>query len=290
MKDKYSDPWKIYADRYETLYWKPCKPSDDDKKIFHKFVEQALKRSEDKSAASEKERKRALVLGATPAIRDVLSQSDVDVTLLYINNEMVHAMNKLITHKKKETIISGNWLDMPFPDNYFDIVIDDLALGNIDEKNEQEFLGEISRVLKPSGCWIFRIFFVPDGFVKLLQEQILKQFEIRDDTYNRDCELFIHFVYNVFDIKKKISDTSLVKKSLTKYWKDGAYHYPDKKVEQWMNDMYKMWSPFEKMWRVSVKKELYSWVSKKFKIIKEEPATDYIWGHSFPVLMCRPKK
>lgn len=289
MKENYIDPWIEFADRYEALYWPPCKPYNDDKRIFRRFVEEALKRSENKSAAG-KERKRALVLGATPAVRDVLSEFDVEVTLLDINQEMVLAMNKLIAHKKKETIVHGNWLKMPFPDDHFDIVIDDLALGNIDKKNEQTFLGEIRRVLKPRGSWVFRIFYIPDNFVKLSVEQILKKFEEMDETYNRDCELFAYYLFCVFDQKEGIADTSLIKRALSGYWKKDAYHYPNKKVERWMNDMHKMWRPFEKRWRVGVKKELYSWVSKKFEIVKEEHAADHMWGPSFPVLMCRPKK
>jgi len=277
FKEKYADPWKDYMKKYETLYWAPGKPSDQERKIFCKFIKKV------------KGAKKALVLGATPAVRDSLAKFDIEVTLLDASKDIIKGMDQLITHNKKENKIEGNWLKMPFEDNSFDIVMGDLIIGNLNAENQQKFLREVKRVLKPKGYLIHRIFYIPLKLGFGDTEDILEMFSKFKQNYDRNTELFICLMYNTYNPKTNEVYTSEIKKTLAKYRKGNKYVYPDKKVEKLMNRTYEMWQPFEKVWHCGTKKEVFSWISEEFDIIKEKSAKDHIFGKWFPIIMCRAK-
>jgi ubiquinone/menaquinone biosynthesis C-methylase UbiE len=283
IKKYYSDPWKVYADRYRDLYWAPGKPTEQERKIFFKFFKDCLK-------LCKTEKPKALVLGATPSVRDELAKLDVDVTLLDLNPVMVKAMNKLVTHNKQEKYVKGSWLDIPFKEGTFDIVAGDLVVGNIDLKNNDKFVKEVSRVLKPHGFWIHRIFWIPDNWVKLSVEEILKKFSKMKPTYNRSSEIFIHMLYDFFDKGKLEAATSYAGKQLGKFIKNGKFFYPQNKyVEGWLKDAYEMWKPFKKIWLAANKEITLSWFTPYFDIVKEESANDHFFAKWFPLIVCRKK-
>ncbi|MBW2982298.1 class I SAM-dependent methyltransferase [Candidatus Woesearchaeota archaeon] len=279
MKKKYTDPWKDFAERYDEFYAAPGKPTNDEKKIFYKLIKNTnIKKG------------KALVLGATPALRDILAKFNLEVTIVDINKKMIKAMNRLIAHKKKEKIVESNWLKMPFPDNHFDIILGDLTISNLDAKNQPRFFKEVKRILKPTGYWIHRIFLMPLGWKFESTETVLKRFSKIKHPYDRNTELFAYLAYNIYNKKTHEIDTSKVKKVLDKYWKKNRYVYPKSpKVEELMNRAYQMWKPFKKVWYLGTKKEIFSRLSKFFKIIKEDYAKDHYFGKSFIVIVCRPK-
>ncbi|TKJ17811.1 hypothetical protein CEE44_04770 [Candidatus Woesearchaeota archaeon B3_Woes] len=281
LKKNYTDPWKEYANRYEKFYWEPGKPTKQEKKIFYKFIKEALKK---------RKKTRALILGATPSIRDELAKFNVEVTLIDINKNMINEMSKLTTHKKKEIIVKGNWINTKFPDNHFDIVMGDLVLGNLDAKHQPKFLKEVKRILKQEGYWIHRMFFFPPNWKFESTEQVLKKFSKMKHNYDRSTELLVYLVYNTYNKKTHEVYTREIKKTLKKYWKKDKYIYPnDPKVEELMNEMYTMYKPLKKTWYTGTKKEVFSRISKFFKIIKEDFAKDHYFGRSFIIIVCKPK-
>lgn len=281
FKKTYADPWKEYTKRYEKFYWAPGKPTNHEGKIFYGFIKDSFK--------NNKGKKSVLVLGATPAVRDTLARFNTEITLLDATKAIMKSMTKLIKHKKQERFFEGSWLDMPFSDNSFDVVAGDLILGNIDAKNKQKFLKEVKRVLKPKGYFVHRIFYVPLNWKKDSTEKVLQRFAKMDQKYNRNTELFMYLLYNTYNPKTHEVYASIMKKEIDKYRKRGKYVYSDPVVEMLMNEAYEMWKPFKKIWHTGLKREVFSWISKEFNIIRQDYAKDHKFAKTFPVIMCRAK-
>ncbi|MCK4745032.1 class I SAM-dependent methyltransferase [Candidatus Parcubacteria bacterium] len=96
---------------------------------------------------------KALVLGATPKIRDLLAKHKIDTTLLEANKSMYVAMSRLIKIKNnEEKFICGDWLnaDKIFKKNTFDFIIGDEPHCNLSFKNWPKFFQGIYNILKPN--------------------------------------------------------------------------------------------------------------------------------------------
>jgi len=112
-----------------------------------------------KSTGLKKRNKKlkALVLGSTPEIRDMLAKNKIDTTLLDANRSMYEAMNKLTKRRnKKEKLVIGNWLDMDkvLGKNKFDFVIGDAPHCNLAFKTWPRFFEGLYNVLKPGGYFM----------------------------------------------------------------------------------------------------------------------------------------
>lgn len=95
---------------------------------------------------------KALILGVTPEIRDLLSKYQVNTVCLDFNPIMAEAMTDLVKKKNpKEKILIGDWLRMPFPQNNFDIVISDCPQDNLPYQKFNLLFQNIYQVLKFNG-------------------------------------------------------------------------------------------------------------------------------------------
>lgn len=95
---------------------------------------------------------KALILGVTPEIRDLLSKYQIDTVCLDFNPIMAEAMTHLVKKKnQREKIVIGDWLKMPFPQNNFDLVIADCPQDNLPYQKFNLLFQNIYRVLKPDG-------------------------------------------------------------------------------------------------------------------------------------------
>jgi ubiquinone/menaquinone biosynthesis C-methylase UbiE len=280
VKKNYGDPWEGYAKRYATLYWQPGKPSAGDLQIYSNFMKKA----------SGGKKGKVLVLGATPSVRDVVSKFSTEICCIDMSAVMFKEMTKLTHHNKKEKFVQGNWIKMPFPDNYFDMVVGDLVFENLDARTKPLFVKEVHRVLQKGGYWIHRIFYVPENFKYKSTTAILKKFSKKDALRDRNMELFCTFLYNTYNPRTHEVDAGKIKKAIAVYWKNGRYSYPEsRKVEKWMNKAYQMWTPFKKKWHLGRKEESFAYILKKFDILKEGGAKDHYFGRTFPIIMCRAK-
>jgi len=268
--------WLKYAENYKKDTY-PGKPSPDDLDIFYKFIKKAI----------GKKKARILVLGATPGMRDVAAKFNSEITLIDNNKDVIKAMSKLIKHKKKEKKIVGNWLKMPFKDNYFDVVIGDLIIGNIHGEKNKDLIKEIYRILKPKGYWIHRVYVIENNLKRKNTEDMIKEFSKAIKKY-KNIGLMDALIKNSYNPKTRFIYTSAIKKSLDKYGKNNKCIYPEnKKIEKIMNKEYNLWSPFKVKWYVGTKKEVFSRLSKYFKVLRKGKTKDHYLPENYVVVMCR---
>lgn len=107
--------WKSIAAKWKH-HCPPGIPSEDDQKLYEELMLEGLE---------GKEKKKVLVLGATPEIRNIIAKhDDIDVTIIDQNMEMILAMTELMTKENKnEKWIQGNWLTVDYFNHYFDVVL-----------------------------------------------------------------------------------------------------------------------------------------------------------------------
>jgi len=105
-----------------------------------------------KQILKKKKEIKALVLGVTPEIRDLLAEYNIDTVCLDNNSLMAKAMDRLVKKKNlKEKIIIGDWLNMPFPEKHFDLIISDCPQDNLPYGKFDLLFENIYKVLKSKG-------------------------------------------------------------------------------------------------------------------------------------------
>lgn len=138
--------WKTFATKVWAKKKPPYKPSKGEIKFWEKII---------KKVAAETENPKVLILGATPEFRDMLAKYPIDVILLDINQEMKKAMDDLLkTKPMREKFIKGDWLDMPFNNESFDVVMGDTPHHNIKKSIYHRFFSQIKRALKKDGYFL----------------------------------------------------------------------------------------------------------------------------------------
>ena len=158
------------------LRWKrlqpPWKPSSERIRIYRQLIE--------KYALGNK----ALVLDATPEVRDLLAKMKFKVTVWDFSASMVKAMTSLKKMKSQERIIIGDWLTTKLPTKY-DLIIGDSAVCNLLPKEYKTFFQRINKLLKDDGIFICQnpVSAKPRQKTKISIQEIINKLRNRPSYY-----------------------------------------------------------------------------------------------------------
>lgn len=163
--------WREFVEKWRVLN-PPWKPSVERVGLYRELIKKYVK--------GEK----ALVLGATPEIRDLLAKLKFKVTLLDISLPMVRAMTFLKKTKNKEKIIIGDWLKAKLNERY-DLVIGDSVITNLLPSQYTKFFKQVQRFLKNDGIFISQGVFLskPISKYRISIKQIINKAKNRPDYY-----------------------------------------------------------------------------------------------------------
>ena len=283
-QEKFSSPWKTFASRWQ-YYTPPGRPSKQVIKIYKEFSLKVI---------SKKRKPFALVLGATPELRDLLFKLKIKRAMIDLSLEMILAMTNLRRYKdQKEIILKANWLENPLSSNLFDLILGDIVLPNIPFSKQKNLLKEIKRLLKPKGCLIIRHYLIPDDFQFFSFEEILQKFKSLPFYKNESMEVFAYFLNTVWNPRSKIAKAREIKKRLKKYWKKNRFVFPHKTLERVLNGIWMMWQPFDKTWATDWERNVFKQMEPYFKILKKTVLSDCRFSEinkSFPIWLCQVKK
>lgn len=111
-----------------------------------------------KKAIGKKRKFKALVLGATPELRNLVLKNKGELVTLDFSLEMILQSSLLIKSPdlEKEIIVKSDWLKSPLASGYFDLVLADAAFINVSPKDQIKLAKEIKRLLKRGGYFITR--------------------------------------------------------------------------------------------------------------------------------------
>ncbi|MDP1833475.1 MAG: class I SAM-dependent methyltransferase [Candidatus Moranbacteria bacterium] len=122
----------------------PDRPSRYEIEIYEDYIQKIVNKS--------KKKIQALILGATPELRDLLAKYDVDVTIVDINSDMINAMDQLLEYSDgKEKVVVSNWLEIPLRSDSFDVILCDHGVCHIPFEKWGAFFAEQARLLKKDG-------------------------------------------------------------------------------------------------------------------------------------------
>lgn len=190
----------------------PWRPSREEIKIYEEYLQAVIhKRGKDINV---------LIYGATPELRDLLARYDIKkVTLVDINHDMIKAMNELVTlSDSKEKVVIANWLETPFKDGEFDLVLCDQGIHYIFFEDWGKFFSEQARLLKKGG-------FLIEGIVALEEKEIItveKMLSIyKNNVFTREDKYYycfrVMFGLKDFEGKKYYKNLTEIKKQIQEY-------------------------------------------------------------------------
>jgi SAM-dependent methyltransferase len=272
--------WQKIAQAWQKMT-SPSRPSLGDVQVYGKFIQQIIKGNR---------HYRVLVLGSTPELRNLILKlglsKKIDLYLLDMNLAMIYAMNSFLEiDAAKERRIIGDWLKMPFKDQFFDIVLGDEILINVAEKNRDGLLQEIYRALRPGGAFIARASHInplAKNFTvakslnkysklylqhKLTLNQVLNYLfeEIFELSYFRNNEKYLYINALLGDIRHQMRSRDAVKAMIMRLF-----------VNEYQALMHQRWS-----WE-SYGQQIKRF-KKYFKIEKIETAKDYLYAYILPI-------
>lgn len=152
--------WKIAKQRgRQKNRVPPFAPSKNELNFYKKYI---VKITKTKALP-----RRALILGATPELRDLAIKFGLESHSVDISKEMMEKFSSLMKfsgHPKDKRLIK-NWLQMKYPKNYFGIIMGDASLNNLATCADNDILFEIcSRILGDGGFLVLRQIVYPSKF------------------------------------------------------------------------------------------------------------------------------
>lgn len=277
-------PWKLLVSKWEKYYRPPGRPSKEAIRAYRKHSQIVFR-------AIKTRKPRVLVLGSTPELRDLMFELGAETTIADLHEEMVYGLKGIMKHKSQATerVLLGEWSEIKLPQNYFDVIVADVALANVPYARQELFLHNMQKALSPRGRFIQRMEVTPKNW----------KFEPADETLQRFCglkpydnqafEMIIVLLHNTFDEKKHLISMKVVRKRLAPYFVQGKAHYPDKTVQRLLQDMWEFWKPMIKEWSIDRESRVAARVRRYFRIEKKIVLSDchFAWGDSaFPMWIC----
>lgn len=278
MSSEQSSIWPTFL-KYWKYYHCPGKPSQDDLRI----VERQLR---------QRKAKRVLILGSTPQLRDLCAKLKLETTVMDMQMEMLQGMQRYMKRKNvPETIIRSNWLTAPLQEGYFDAVLGDLIMENVPHVDKIPLLRKISRLLKPNGCFVTKVFFVPEHYTEQDPLPMINRIARLPRNENRSSELFVHLYFYGYNKKRKTLFTSAVTKLIRKYYKNGkALRGMDRRAIPLLKRIILLWGdPMSKEWYLGSKEYNLREISKVLHIRSYQEPADYLFAQYFPTIVCEKR-
>lgn len=135
----------------------PSKPSTSEIEIYKEILKKI------KENAQYPEYK-ALILGTTNEFREMLLEEGFSITIVDISKEYhKRIINNKPINPERENVFFCDWLNISEENkivaNSYDVVIGDLAIGNIAPEKLNDFINQINYVLKPKGFFLGKTVF-----------------------------------------------------------------------------------------------------------------------------------
>jgi len=235
--NQFANPWKNFSEKWDKYYTPPGRASLDDQKKYYTYVKKVCKFNNDKNI-------KALVLGATPEIRNILHKfKNIEVTVLDINSKMIKEMNKFVKNFKEDKIIIGDWINNNIPNEYYDVILGDLSWGNVPKNKWNIFFDSLLRVSKKDSFLIQRICIIPDNWKVQPVKKTFDNFEKMTLTKQRHMELFFHLMLDTYNKKTKVISVGKIWKNISSIWVDNNFITDVKyyKVAILLEKLYNFW-------------------------------------------------
>lgn len=179
----------------------PSRPTASELAIYTKYAHMLMN--------FEKRKLRILILGSTPEFRDWGYEENFEVWVMDANPDYNSAINRELRHKTilenakyKEHYIYEYWQNLSFED-FFDIIIGDLAIGNIPPNQLESFIQKVSTALTSNGLFLGKSFFIPKEEIKPIKDVVKEYYS--GPLYHPYSALAFHLTMHSLDENNMLS-------------------------------------------------------------------------------------
>lgn len=271
-------PWQQVAYMWKNYFTVPSRISSQEVEKYRGWLSRINK---------DKRPLKGLVLGATPELRDALSDFGYLLYSIDINMDMFLAMDELLKSKNpNEVLIKANWLENPLADNYFDVIVGDAVLPNIPWNERQHLLSEVKRLLKPHGIFLTRAFCIPDLKRFSTVEEILEHFSNKEQPIMQSAlEMVLEFQMLTYDPKDHLGSFAKARNVLEEYHKRKGDQFKNKKLQEIHDIVWDFWSKkfVNKVFVYAYRSEEEGDYKKYFKIAEVYEAKDHGYSKITPM-------
>ena len=279
-----------YVEHLHYFYWEnqidfwyklppPVRPSVADIVSYRKCIEQGGRIE------------RLLILGATPELRDLVVMLPPQRPKIYLADfsyRLPLAMVRFMVHgdPAQETWVKGSWLDLPFPEGFFDVILGDLVLQQFPPDLEPLFLEKMCAHLKAGGSFIGRFHFLDH---KLQEETIpaivsnVLSADLPDEA--KFILLKLRILWQFADFERRDLRRELSVKRFDEFMQQGAHPKILHDVRESMRtdrDSFRSWSP-------PSEEELLNILGRSFSLKERRAASDYRFAHYYPLFRLVPR-
>lgn len=157
--------WDKHAEQWNNI-GAPLRPSSPDIQIMCSWLHEIDCQSESFNV---------LLLGVTPELAQIRWPENTRLFAIDSNFSMIKSVLLKNNLSKSSLISMGNWLQLPLPESFINLVIGDGCYSMLSGKNYDTLSNEIVRVLHPTGHFFMRFFIRPDDneSIELIQDDFL---------------------------------------------------------------------------------------------------------------------
>ncbi len=282
--DNTSYAWKQISENWQTYFFPPSRPSEQEVATYMEWLTEI---------SAGKPGLKALVLGATPELRDALNQLHFTTHAIDINMEMILALNGLVEHKNpEEVLIRANWLDNPLQESYFDVVLGDAVFANVPWEKRKDFYEEIVRLLKPGGYYLSRTFYAPEKRRYENIDDILAAFAKKKASNRTAIELVFELQLFTHDPTDRLGSMEKVRGVMEKIHGTDGFAFDSQDLNQTLEIVWSYWvgdALSKKVWIYPFQKEEEEEYKRYFSTERKFSATDQPYGELTPMYLLKEK-
>jgi hypothetical protein len=254
--------WEDIVPRW-TKYAPPAKPSAAD----IARIRSRIRLDEDRDQAE------VLVLGSTPELRTMLAAIPrVRVTIIDRVLPMMQAMTTLVEAESlNEVWICGDWLTAPLPSRYFDLVLSDLVLGNLEPGNQRRLMSRVRSILGPDGRWVSRMDCVDEHSVFEDLDPLLEHYSrLADPTWQDVCELRSVAGLRHWDPASGFLSYAALGEAMDRYWDGDRFVHPDRRTNRLLTRLREVTLPYGRPYWLHHKAQLDAELAQHFRVLDEQ--------------------
>ena len=268
--------WEKQAD-YWDLVPSPVRPSRNELAAYRTFWNTIPRK------------KRILILGSTPELRDLAAEEEgARVYVADFSPRMMLGMSKFTRRADplKEKWVKDNWLELAFPERFFDVVLGDLVLQQFPPELEGRFLGKVSSLVADHGVFLGRFHFLDDRVRRAGMGSIITDALAAALT---DKEKFSLIKFRVTWLSADLEKRKLDRRSASENFDEfvRAHHITHRVVRHVSEvlgankDSYRDWAP-------PSEDVLTKMLGARFTISERAVAGDYPDAEYYPILALAP--
>lgn len=263
----------------------PIRPSKETVDIYRASIREQL------SQNNERDKTRILILGSTPELRDLVAE-EAPLATVYLADtsyKMPAAMLNLtrFVDPLKERWIRCDWLDLPFENGYFDIILGDLVLQQVPPNLELSFLEKLRVHTNSRGRVVVRLNHIdPVPEEMSIDEMVAEVMQQKYSEREKASMIRFRILWQFTNRPNRTFNRQRVAEEFSAFMKRTQHSDAMlKNIEQ----SFVFYKDSNRTWAPPTEEQLDLLVSKKLSIGSKQYAQDHALARNFPVYTLLPK-